>query len=223
MPLQRAFLDSVAGLFHSRGSGLIRITSEGVHRLVHVTGGQLISADSNVAEERLGDLLVAQGRLDPALIEPIAAEAKRQGRLVGEQLVADGLLSLSELLAVLDRQALLRFERAIRMVGVVSVDPPMTGTANILRRSLASATVDAFRTTLFIGDIEAFIEAREPHGAISPLRPGCLDELGLTATETRAYRRLAAGEPWRHVAKSMASVELGTRLVGALVALRIWS
>src|SRR5436305_306932 len=48
-------------------------------RTLFILGGQLIASQSILREDRLGEFLAAQGRLDHALLEPLSAAARSQG------------------------------------------------------------------------------------------------------------------------------------------------
>src|SRR4051794_32977981 len=110
-------LRALADLERSRGDAVVIIEANLERRMISVLRGEVVGADSSARGERLGELLAAAGKLDPALIAPLAAEAQRRGRLMGDQLLADGLLTPVDLVQMLESQVNLRFERALTFSG----------------------------------------------------------------------------------------------------------
>jgi hypothetical protein len=71
----------LGGCIASRSEATIVVAFEEVRRSLHIARSELLAVDSNFGPDRLGEILVAEGKLDPALVSPMAAEASRQGRL----------------------------------------------------------------------------------------------------------------------------------------------
>lgn len=143
--LNRILVWVLMDLERREASASVTVQSGKAKRVVLVQRGQLIGAESNLKTERIGDMLVSEGLLDPALLEPVAAEAARRKTLLGEQLVADGLLSASDLVAALDRQVTFRLGAALAMRGVVTVEAAQPRQPS-LQLPLTVAVAAAFRT-----------------------------------------------------------------------------
>lgn len=75
--------------------------------------GAVVAARSNRPEERLGALLVSDGRLSSESAERIAAEAAAAGRLFGDLLIESGLVSAA------DVQTFLRLQLRLRVEGLI--------------------------------------------------------------------------------------------------------
>jgi hypothetical protein len=196
------FVRASAQLLLSRGSARVVVAVGDAQRTAHVVRGHFVHASSNLPKDRIGDLLVQEGRLDPDLIEPIAAEAERQGLLFGDVLIVDGLLTPTELAAVLERQALARFERMVLMKGAVHVEPGQP-TRPTTRRSVAALVTGLFREKLPFEAAEALVlerlqraDARAPR--LQPLR-----ESGLEPHELALCKQLEGGAGFAQVFDSL--------------------
>ena len=223
LALNRILLWVLMDLERRATSACVTVWAGKAKRVVHVQRGHLVGAESNLKPERLGDMLVSEGRLDPALLEPIAAEAARTKKLLGEQLVSDGLIPEGELLAALDRQVILRFGAALSMRGLVNVDPPRL-LQPLLHLPMTVAVATAFRAAVPLAAIQGDLELPEDdHG------PMLLDETGpalalleLGPAELRLVKRLASGERLDALLASGAPREPVLRLAGALRAVGLW-
>lgn len=211
----------LADLERRAADGVVVVQSGKVKRAVHVAQGHVIFVDSNLKAERLGDMLASEGHLDPVLIEPVATEAAKHGKLLGDQLVIDGLLSQSDLDAALERQVYFRLGAAMAMRGAVSVEP-RRAVKPVLRVPLSAATATAFRKWVPMDAIEGHLAGpdREPLklDTTSPV----FARLELGPAELRFSGRLANGESLADLLASGAPREPVMRLAGALNAVGLW-
>ena len=219
--LNRTLLFSLLDLDRRRESALVTVQSGQARRVVHVASGQLVGAESNLKSERVGDLLVSEGLLDPVLLEPVATEAARKKVRLGDQMVLDGLLTADELDRALERQAVTRMGAALAMRGVVTLEPPRasTKTSDI---SLRLALVAAFRKGVPLAAIED--QLRQPADGPARLAGDAeqvLSALELGPAELRIARRLVAGESADVIILSGAPGEPVLRLAGALRAIEL--
>lgn len=217
--LNRILLMVLMDLERRELSAAVSVQSAKTIRVVHVARGQLAGADSNLKEERVGDMLISDGLLDPVLLEPIATEAAKKGVLLGEQLVADGLLSASDLAGALERQGTARLARALSMRGAVTIEPPraLKGASKV---PLSVAVVAAFRQGLTLDVIEDQLDAAEsfPSRQVDDVETA-LTKLELGPAELRIARRLMAGERPEAVTASGIPRDPVLRLTGALTAI----
>jgi hypothetical protein len=222
LALNRILLWMLMDLERQEASACITVQAGKAKRVVHVKRGQLVAAESNLKTERLGDMLVAEGLLDAALLEPVAAEAARRKTLLGEQLVIDGLLSSADLASALDRQVSFRMGAALSMRGVVSVDPSR-GLQPSVQVPLTLAVAGAFRSWVPLAAIESDLDARDDRPPV-PLEEAspALALLELGPAELRLTRRLAKGERLSAILASGSPREPVLRLAGALRAVGLW-
>jgi hypothetical protein len=223
LALNRIFLWTLMDLERQQSSACVSVTSGKARRVVHVMAGQLVGAESNLKTERLGDMLVSEGLLDPILLEPVAAEASRRKTLLGEQLVNDGLMTPTDLLAALDRQVSFRMGAALSMRGVVQVEPPK-GLQPSVQVPMTVAVAGAFRQWVPLAAIEnelMFKDDEEQPVALDGASP-VLASLELGPAELRLTRRLAAGEKLEGILASGQPREPVLRLAGALRAVNLW-
>ena len=220
--LNRILLWVLMDLERRDASACVTVVSGKARRTVHVLKGHLAGAESNLKTERIGDMLVSEGLLDAALLEPVAAEATRTGKLLGEQLVNDGLLSAADLQAALDRQVVFRLGAALSMRGVVTVETARALPA--VQTPLTVAVATAFRSWVPLSAIED--QLLSPEEGELPL---ALDEtapalalLELGPAELRLVKRLVKGERLDTLLGSGAPREPVLRLAGALRAIGLW-
>lgn len=209
-------------LERQEASACVTVVSGKARRLVDVRRGQLVGAESNLKTERLGDMLVTEGLLDPVLLEPVAAEAARRKTLLGEQLVSDGLLSSSDLLAALDRQVPFRLGAALSMRGVVTVEPSR-GLQPSVQVPLTVAVATAIRSWVPLAAIESDLLLRDEQEPPKPLddTDPALALLELGPAELRITRRMAKGEGLDSILAGSPR-EPVLRLAGALRAIGLW-
>lgn len=189
----------------------------GAQRRLHVGRGRVTGADSEWPEDRLGALLVAEGRLDPLLLEPLAAEAQRQGRMLGAQLLAEGLLTPAELGAALVRQVRVRLERALVQPGPVQPGPPAARGQALVSWDVGAAVLAAFRQAVPLAAVEQQL-ARTLAAPTQPLPALAPAALELKPEELRWWRQLAQGTSPR--ALILERGEPAQRCVAALGTLR---
>lgn len=223
LALNRIFLWTLMDLERQQASACVSVTSGKARRVVHVTRGQLVGAESNLKTERLGDMLVSEGLLDPLLLEPVAAEAARRKTLLGEQLVADGLMTAGDLLSALDRQVTFRMGAALSMRGVVQLEPSR-GLQPSVQVPLTVAVAAAFRQWVPLAAIENELMFKDDDEA-----PVKLDDtspvfsaLELGPAELRLAHRMAEGEKLDAILGSGQPREPVLRLAGALRAVGLW-
>lgn len=214
--LNRVVLYVLLDLAQKKGSAMVVVTAASARRVIHVANGQLVGCESNIKSERVGDMLVSEGLLDPVLLEPVAAEATRKGVRLGDQMVADGLLTQEELHRALERQVVVRMSASLSMRGQVTVEPPkfMQGTADV---PLRVAVVWAFRKGIPLKAIEIQLLANEEKAPPHPEElERLLGEMELGPAEVRIARRILGGEALDAIISSGAPREPVFRLAGAL-------
>jgi hypothetical protein len=224
LALNRILLWVLMDLERREASATVVIQAGKAKRLVQVQRGQLVGADSNLKAERLGDMLVAEGLLDPALLEPVAAEAAKHKTLLGAQLVADGLMLNEDLQAALDRQVTFRLGAALSMRGVVTLEPARAAQTT-LHVPLTVAVATAFRSWVPLAAIEAdLMSGAQDDEAPMPLddRSVAFSMLELGPAELRLAKKLTKGERLDDLISSGAPREPVLRLVGALRAVGLW-
>lgn len=196
----------------------ITVDSGRIRRTLHVQLGELIGADSDVLTERLGVLLVADGKLDVSLVEPLVEAARAAGRYFGDQVVAEKLLTGGEIAAVLERQAQSRFDRALQMPGEVTVGP-LQHVRVVIRRPLLAEIVTAFRQRLSTEVVSSLVAALPPNHPRLQEDLFAPEQLGLVGSELRYWRQLASGQDAAGVLDRATDYEVALRLMGALVGL----
>ncbi len=224
LALNRILLWLLMDLERRETSACVTVQAGKAKRVVQVQRGQLVGAESNLKSERLGDMLVSEGLLDPLLLEPVAAEAARRNTLLGAQLVNDGLLSAGDLVAALDRQVTFRMAAALSMRGIVTADPPRSMQSSV-HVPMTVAVATAFRTWVPLAAIEsdllASAEEDEAPQALDDSSPA-FSSLELGPAELRLARRLTKGERLGDLLESGVPREPVIRLVGALRATGMW-
>lgn len=205
-------------------SATVVVQSGKARRVLLVEKGELFAAESNLKAERIGDMLVAEGLLDPVLLEPVAAEAARRKTLLGAQLVADGLMTNEDLQAALDRQVTFRLGAALSMRGQVTLEPARAPQTT-LRIPMTIAVTTAFRAWVPLAAIETDLMV----SAEDDEEPMLLDDtspkfamLELGPAELRLAKKLTKGERLDDLISSGAPREPVLRLVGALRAIGLW-
>lgn len=210
----------LSDLHRRAGSATVTVRAGASERKLYIGQGHLLSADSDVVAERLGNMLATEGKLDPDLIEPVAAEARRRGTLLGSQLIADGLLTPAEVAAALERQVRFRFEFAVGTPGVVSVEE-LKPVPKIVKTPLGVALVALFRERLALEAVVALVSNRDRQ--LVQFNVQSVKELQLRPAELLICKRLAAGESFETVLEGAIAPEHVTRTVAILVALGLWA
>lgn len=214
----------VSDLNRRQADATVKVLSraDGALRVLHVHHGCLVASHSSAVTERLGNMLVAEGRLDPVLLEPVAQEASRRSTLIGNQLVADGLLTPAELESAIERQVRLRFENALATPGTVRVDPreELTSAVDI---PLGAAVAVALRARIKLEPLRALIADRPSKPIPLNLHGAEFSRLELGPSEARICRSLAQSQPLEAVLAASPSRDSAERLVGLLVGLGLWA
>jgi hypothetical protein len=221
LQLNVRLLQVIGELWRDSGEAAVSVDDGRERRTLHVLRGRLIGADSNITSELLGELLVSRGLLDPVLIAPMSAEAKRHGRLLGDQLLADKLLSSGELLSVLDHQAFLRFERALTMAGEVFVAGKAVVRAGLVQ-PLGPLTLRAFRERIPLDAVHAFHVGRGSPSGLLKLSQDVEHRLRLLPFELRLARDFSHGARMTQQRPADPASEVRLRFGAALMALELW-
>ena len=211
-------LHVLATLCRTRDHASVSVDNGRVRRTLHVAGGELIGADSTVATERLGVQLAAEGKLDVELVVPLVQAARAANRFFGDELVAQGLLTVADVVRAVEHQTHSRFDRALQMAGTIAATRPLRVRATY-RAPLGAVVVAAFRSRLPVGTASALVAGISPEH--SRLRPEhvVVNELRLTSPELRCWRRLASGQDTAGVLDRASDGEVPLRLIAALIAL----
>ncbi|MDA8082040.1 MAG: DnaJ domain-containing protein [Nitrospiraceae bacterium] len=98
------FSDTLAGLHRYRKTGVMTIRFGKVVKKIYVRDGELVFSTSNQPEDRLGDLLLREGKITREQYDRATEEMRRTGRKQGVVLVQLGYLRPQELVPVLRRQ-----------------------------------------------------------------------------------------------------------------------
>ena len=92
-PLWEGVLPSVLRrLYVERKTGRLSFQRGLESHAVRFRHGHIVNADTNVRQDRMGELLVRQGALTPARLKGALDRVHREGRLLGSILVEQGLL-----------------------------------------------------------------------------------------------------------------------------------
>jgi uncharacterized protein DUF4388/DnaJ-like protein/tetratricopeptide repeat protein len=79
-------------LYVERKTGVLTFTRGDEKRSVHVRGGHIVTADTTVREDRMGEVLVKQGRLSAADLKRAVGFALRDNKRLGVVLQEQGLI-----------------------------------------------------------------------------------------------------------------------------------
>ncbi len=93
------------GLQKTGKTGILTVTSGDIEKKVYVSNGDMIFSASNRAEDRLGDLLLREGRITPGQFEHSVSEMKRTGQRQGTALVRLGYLDPDGLIRAVRRHS----------------------------------------------------------------------------------------------------------------------
>jgi len=187
-------------------------------RTLWVKAGNLVGTGSSFTDDRLGEVLAAQGKLDAALIKPIGDAAQARGRRLGELLCEDKLLTHQELATALDDQAQMVFVRALGTSGPSRVITPERGPFHPINRPLAALVVDAFRSSLPLAAVRDVLANAGATGKLIAT-PVQVQQLALRPAELRQVRELER-VPVKPASLAQGSEPLA-RLLAGLVALKL--
>ncbi|HWR57573.1 MAG TPA: DUF4388 domain-containing protein [Thermodesulfovibrionales bacterium] len=96
--------DALVGLQRSRRTGILTVQSDNFLKKIYVRNGDMVFAVSNQEEDRLGDMLLKEGRITPEQHDRSVAELERTKERQGSVLVRLGYLKPQELAAVVKHQ-----------------------------------------------------------------------------------------------------------------------
>lgn len=96
--------DTLIGLQWSRKTGILKVESRDVLKRVYIKNGDMIFSASNREEDRLGDLLLKEGKISIEQFNQSVAEMKRTKQRQGTALVRLGYLKPQELVTVVRHQ-----------------------------------------------------------------------------------------------------------------------
>ncbi len=99
------FSDTLIGLHRNRKTGIMTIRYGAVVKKIYIRDGDMIFSASNQQEDRLGDVLLAQGRITREQYDRTVEEMRRTGQKQGVVLVKLGYLKPQELVPVVRQQA----------------------------------------------------------------------------------------------------------------------
>lgn len=217
--LNGAVVKAIASLRATYGDAELSVGDPPATRTLFIRKGELVGGFSNDPEERIGNLVAKSKGLAPELIEAIAKGAAVQGKMLGDALIAEGLLTPTDLVGLLEEQTVRRFHRTLTMRGPVR-SAPLSTMRGVIRRPVGALLIASFREHLSSEVIEALglVAAGTPYAVMG--KDGEVAELGLTPAETRNLRRLAHGESLNQVA-SGPQAEQTLRVVLALIALGV--
>jgi hypothetical protein len=205
-------------LCRSRGEASVSVDNGRAKRTLHVARGELIGVDSSVATERLGVQLAAEGKLDVDLVVPLVRASRAANRFFGDELVAQGLLTVADVSRAVERQTHSRFDRALQMSGAIVANHEHLMRPTY-RAPLASVVVSAFRSRLPLASATALVAELTPEHSRLRAEEINPEELRLTVPEVRCWRRLASGQDAAAVVDRACDGEVPVRLIAALVAL----
>jgi tetratricopeptide (TPR) repeat protein len=97
--------ETLIGLQRTGKTGILAVTSGEIDKKVFVRRGDLIFSSSNQTEDRLGDLLLREGRITPEQYDRSVSEMKRTGQRQGAALVRLGFLDPEGLVRAVRRHA----------------------------------------------------------------------------------------------------------------------
>lgn len=98
-----ALCDVLAMMVHTRWRGELQVRGGEDVRSIFTENGNVVGAESNVGEERLGQVMFRYGMIDEAAIERVLA-AQEPGRRFGATAVDLGLIDGEQLYAAIGRQ-----------------------------------------------------------------------------------------------------------------------
>ena len=84
-------------LYVGRNSGVLTFSRGEERRSVHFRKGNIVHADTNVREDRMGEVLLRHGRLSAADLKRAVGFALRDGKRLGTVLVELGLLPADQI------------------------------------------------------------------------------------------------------------------------------
>lgn len=163
--------DLIAFLSQSRWSGIVRVQAPGGERSVVLREGEVRGATSDVAADRLGEVLVRLGYLERAQLEAVLRE--QPPSKIGRTLVERGLLQAHDLFKCVTHQVSEIFHAIVlcREGSFFLVDQPVEDKlGHNIQLSTQSLLMDSIRKI----DELAHFRKRIPHGRLYVLRKASL-------------------------------------------------
>lgn len=99
-----ALCDIVAVIAQSSWNGELDVFSDGTTRTLFFDGGNVISAQTTVPNERIGEVLYRFGVLSREQVESIVKTSAQTGKRLGEAAIEQGLISAEQLYPMMARQ-----------------------------------------------------------------------------------------------------------------------
>ncbi len=161
--------DLIAFLSQARWSGIVRVQSPGGERSVILREGEVRGATSDVAADRLGEVLVRLGYLERPQLEAVLRE--HPPSKIGRTLVERGLLQAHDLFKCVTHQVSEIFHAIVlcREGSFFLVDQPVDEkSGHIIQLSTQSLLMDSIRKI----DELAHFRKRIPHSRLYVLRKG---------------------------------------------------
>jgi hypothetical protein len=197
----------LAKLFAQATTGRVGFRRGDVEKIVYFDAGRPVFASSNEPGDRMGELLVREGKITAAQYERCQANVERSGRRMGEILVDFGYLKRRELLPAVRRHV---EDIVYSLFGwdhghyLVTLDPTASGERIRLSRHPASLVLEGIRrkldrTTLerLVGPASTVIEVADRE------RLGGIVNTGDLAAEERAALAAFDGQgDLAHVARA---------------------
>jgi hypothetical protein len=177
--LNGGVVKAISTLRATYGDAELAVGESPITRSLFIRKGELVGGFSNDPEERIGTLVARAKGLAPELIEAIARGAAVKGKMLGDALIAEGLLSPTELVGLLEQQTIGRFFKTLTMPGAVR-SKPLSTMRGVVRKPVGALMIAAFREHLPL----PVIETLGLFAAGTPYALNCkeaeLNELGLT-------------------------------------------
>jgi hypothetical protein len=142
--LNGAVVKAIASLHATHGDSELAVGEPPVTRTLFIRKGELVGGYSNDPEERIGTMVARAKGLAPELIEAIAKSAAVKGTMLGDALIAEGLLTPTDLISLLEDQTITRFMRTLTMLGSVR-ERSLSTMRGVVRRPVGALLISAFR------------------------------------------------------------------------------
>lgn len=197
--LNLALLQKTGELLTRGGEATLESRGPQGIRAFQIADKNLLGSASNFPGDRIGDLLVASGKLDPDLAEAIAKVASAQGKRFGDLLIADGLVTPSDLAQALEDQAVAHLERALLAEGAVQLGPANRAAPRVLRRHLGAVVLELFRKKIALDAISPVVSSLQQQRVRLRVGFELVSTMGLLPAELRGIRELGASKPLRDI------------------------
>ncbi len=210
----------LSSLGHRRATGVLVVTRGEVRKEMYVDGGLLVGVRSSKPAERLGELLVRHGWLTSARRDQVVAAAATAARLVGEQVIAENIMTSDDLLSFLYAQ---QQEKLAELFAWV--DGEFTFTAGAIPASFHNqpllAPVDllwqGIRFSVPVDLVDAHVT---PFGYRAPVwhhEAPTWESLALQPEEAAFLRKFKDGRPAATIGSSFGDSEETRKLVFLLI------